>query len=240
MTMRSLSAQGDQHWNAVMVANHGADLPSSPDRFNVVWVDFPPNQLPKSEPSDVDHQAIRLDKGSRILAGLVATKPAGHVMTVDYDDLVSCQLAGFVAAHPDSNGWYFDNGYLFSGGNILYTYPHGFYDFCGTSHIVRADLLNIPERFDEGTREYVCRTLGSHKFIKADLESRDTPLKPLPFPGAIYRIGHSDATSCSSDVIGHFINRHALRHPARLLQNLTRYRFLTRAVSKEFVGGIPY
>jgi hypothetical protein len=41
----SISRQQTNGWKAIIVANHGADLPEMPKGFEVQRVDFPPNQL---------------------------------------------------------------------------------------------------------------------------------------------------------------------------------------------------
>lgn len=65
----------------------------------------------------------------------------------------------------------------------MYLHPD-FSRFCGTSHIVRADLYAVPERFEEASESFVKRMLGSHVFIEEHLRASGSPLAPLPFPGA--------------------------------------------------------
>ena len=70
------------------MANHGADLPPLPTNFSDVRVDFPPNVLHDMDNTDREtvYRAFRQDKGQRVLAGLLAARPQGHVMIVDDDD----------------------------------------------------------------------------------------------------------------------------------------------------------
>src|ERR1700721_354719 len=44
-TILSISQQQGEGWKAIIVANHGADLPDIPPGFEVTRVDFPPNKL---------------------------------------------------------------------------------------------------------------------------------------------------------------------------------------------------
>lgn len=243
VTMRSLRAQDSGDWNAVIIANHGADLPGDLTNCDVVRVDFPPNKLSADAGQEALWQAIRDDKGKRILAGLVHARAAGmlrgHVMVVDYDDVVSRRLAGFVAKHPQANGWYVNAGYMFSGQRLVFAYPREFFELCGTSHIVRADLLNLPADGEYASPAYVARTLGSHKFIKRDLEMRGTPLAPLPFPGAIYRMGHSDTASGSSSMVRYSLRKESLRRPISLARELAKFRYVGAKLAHEFFGGLP-
>lgn len=237
-TVRSLAAQDHEGWKAVIVANRGAQLPPMPERVGVKWVDFPPNVLPDmAKEYDSFWDAVRIDKGRRVLAGMLHAGEVGHFMVVDDDDFVSKKLTSFVAANQTANGWYFKNGYVWgSGGKLLFEYPD-FSNFCGTSHIIRADLYNLPETFEEASDAYVRLLLGSHRFTRDHFEKAGTPLAMLPFIGAIYRIGHAEASSQSRNLISHFFIRRALvRHPLELIRRFSRLRFLTKKVSREFFG----
>jgi len=121
-------------------------------------------------------------------------------MAVDYDDMVSNKLAGYVAENPQQNGWFFDEGYLYSPGSDLSLYKPNFFLFCGTSHIINAQLLKIPKTIEESNDARTARWFGSHIFVKKDMDASQTPLSRLPFIGSVYRVGHIDATSQSNSV----------------------------------------
>ena len=238
-TIRSVAAQDSDRWKAVIVANHGADLPDLPERFEVTRVNFPYHALPDEgkEGKEAVYDAIRRDKGRRILAGMLHARPTGYVMIVDYDDFVSSRLTSFVAAHQSAHGWYLKKGYLWGdGGKLLYVYSD-FSRFCGTSHIIRADLYKLPVTFATASDDYIRRMLGSHIFIHDHLDSTGTPLTPLPFIGAVYRIGHPEAASKSQGLVTHFfLKRWLLKKPVELARRLLHLRYLTKAVSDEFFG----
>ena len=111
-TMQSIAGQSDPRWRGFVVANTGADLPPLPAGFSVVHVDFPPNTLHDkgSAPLEQIYQAFRMDKGRRVLAGLIAAKPQGHVMVVDDDDFVSKRLVSYVAQNAGHDGWFVQQG----------------------------------------------------------------------------------------------------------------------------------
>jgi hypothetical protein len=239
---RSIAMQKDTRWRAVVVANHEAKLPTLPQGVDVVRVDYPPNPLYVRGDADKESfkEAVRLDKGRRILAGMLHVDGSGHFMVVDDDDLVSDRLAEFVAANHDANGWYLSEGYLWENdGRLVYRYSP-FSRLCGTSHIIRADLYGLPKDVRDAPEAYVKRTLGSHIFIRHDLERAGTPLAPLPFPGAIYRIGHRGAHSQSSGLASTvFLKKSILTSPRTLIGNVLRLRPLTRAVRDEFFHRLP-
>ena len=160
-----------------------------------------------------------------------------YFMVTDDDDLISTALTGFVGKHRGQNGWFVRNGYIWTpGGNLLYRHPD-FSMVCGTSHIIRADLLELPATFEEASEDYIKLMLGSHIFITKYLLQQGTPLAPLPFVGAIYRTGHVGAHSRSKDVLSTYL-MHAwlLKSPGELTRRLFRLRYLGRTVQSEFFG----
>ena len=224
LTLQSIAAQTSDHWCCIVVANTGAKLPPLPRQTIEVRVDLPLPTMPdRTLDEEAFYNAVRDDKGARILAGLRAMQPRGHVMVVDYDDLVSSKLAAFVALAADAPGWYFDTGLLFSGTLLSYRQPREFHRFCGTSHMIRHDLL-IPD-VAEATHEEIRYRLGSHRYIEHFLEQEGHPLSRLPFVGAAYRIGHSGANSGSKSLLNHvFEGRQVIKHPIRSAMKATRLR----------------
>ena len=236
-TLASLAGQTHPGWGCVIAAERDAELPALPQGVEVVETDIPAPDLPDFR---VDKQTnrvmVRLDKGARIMTALVAMQPRGHVMVVDYDDLVSRRLAALAAERPEANGWYFDSGLLYSGGAIVSAYPKGFNRLCGTSVIVHSRLLRIPPTMAGFEPEYTARTLGGHIWIRGDLEASGTPLEPLPFPGAVYRIGHGHSASLSETLWGRIVNRSTIRRPMEIVRQLMQLRPLDRSVRQEFFG----
>ena len=161
-------------------------------------------------------------------------------MVVDDDDLVSNRLAAFVDANQGAYGWHFHDGYLWEDGSrLVYRYSQ-FSRLCGTSHVIRADLYGLPTDVREASETYVKRMLGSHIFIRDDLERAGTPLAPLPFPGAIYRIGHPTAHSRSSGLVATVFGRKGVLTNARtFITNVLRIRPLTKNIRDEFFHGSP-
>jgi hypothetical protein len=238
-TIASIAGQSNTDWHAVIVANEGADLPDLPPQFSVATVTFPPNQLHDLQGSDREkvYDAFRLDKGRRVLSGMLSARDTRYFMIVDDDDFVSSNIVTFVAGHSAENGWKIEKGYLWNEGGRLLMHHNDFANFCGTSLIVRSDLYRLPATFEDADIDYIKSMLGSHVRIGKALADAGNPLGALPFRGAIYRVGHSGAHSKSSNLIGtYFLNRSALRHPRALLRNLFRVRPLDRTLRQEFFG----
>ncbi|WP_377295711.1 glycosyltransferase family A protein [Rhizobium sp. SGZ-381] len=236
-TMRSISAQRSPDWLCVIVANREAQLPELPAGFFAVRVDLPPNPLYEMDHSNREaiYEAVRTDKGRRVLAGMLAARGARFFMVVDDDDFVSRDIVSFAEGQPDLPGWYVDHGYLWSEGSSFLMRQSGFNTLCGTSHLVRADLYELPERAEDAPIDWVKAMMGSHIKIESILRARGCALEPLPFAGAIYRVGHGEAHSRSKGVLrAHLLNRETLSHPRRLLRNALALRRLDYARRAQF------
>jgi exopolysaccharide biosynthesis galactosyltransferase PssJ len=238
-TIRSIASQDDVRWRAIIVANEGSDLPALPMNFEIRQVRFPPN--PMFEQGNNDREAFldscRLDKGRRVLAGILEADKGGYSMVVDDDDFVNCRLTSFAAGRTGENGWYVQNGYIWGdGGRLIYEYGD-FWAFCGTSHIIRTSLYELPASVEDADPDYIRRIFGSHVFIRGYLEARGKPLEPLPFIGAVYRIGHAGAHSKSPGLLRQvFFKREILKNPLKLAQRFSRLRLLDAAVQRQFWG----
>ncbi len=216
-TVRSLFAQSGPVPQVVVGTSPGADLPTLPDAVTVVPVSLEYQPLPEPE-GPARWEAIRADKGLRLAHALAAVRPGGHVMVVDYDDLVSRRLSAFVHDHPDAAGWFVDAGYLWGGGPVASLRARGFNQLCGSSLLIRADLLRLAEDPSDPTQlEWIKDTLGSHKKWHSLF-----PLKPLPFPGAVYRVGSGANVSGISGIQRRI--RDSLRRPRALAGELFSLR----------------
>lgn len=240
-TLASISAQTHDDWRCLIVANRGSDIPSLPHRVDVVWVDFPPNM--KHERTTCNSleefwEAVRLDKGRRILSGMLQARNSRFFMTVDDDDFIHSQITQHAAEHPDANGWAVDHGYLWSDGGRLLLLHDDFNSICGTSLIVRSDLYELPQSIELATSDYIQSMLGSHVMIKGILAQKGQPLERLPFRGAIYRVGQAASHSRIPGILqDHFLNRNALRRPLSTLRKVRRLRIVDDAVRAQFFGG---
>jgi hypothetical protein len=238
-TVASIANQTNGDWRAIIVANHGADLPDLPERFSVERVDFPPNNMHELSSTDreVVLDAFRADKGRRVLKGMLAARDSRFFMIVDDDDFVSANLVQYVSEHAGAAGWTIDRGYIWDdGGNLLLGYNR-FNHLCGTCLIVPAAAYGLPARFEDASLDWIKSMLGSHVQLPGILAERGTPLKPLPFRGAVYRVAnrgsHSQAPSL---LVQYFLSWNALRQPKRLLRNLTRLRLVDDTARREFFG----
>lgn len=238
-TISSIYAQTNNNWRAVVVANEGADLPAMPDRFEVVRVNFPPNKMHEQQGDDKEafYDAVRFDKGRRVLKGMLHIQGTAFYMVVDDDDFVSDTLVDYVSQNITANGWKINEGYVWGdGGKLLYIH-HDFSNFCGTSLIIRSDLYSLPDTFELASNEYIKTMLGSHVKIAKILADKGAPLASLPFRGAVYRIGHAGAHSKSPNIIKMYcLNKYLALRPHKLLRNLINLRFVDGAFKHQYFG----
>jgi hypothetical protein len=238
-TVASISNQTNHDWRGIIVANEGADLPDLPERFSVERVTFPPNDMHERGNLSLEdfYDAFRLDKGRRVLRGMLRARDSRFFMIVDDDDLISARLVQYVSENAGANGWLIDKGYVWDdGGKLLFGHDK-FNHLCGTSLIVRSDLYGVPEQFESASPDWIKSMLGSHIRIAGILAERGTPLEPLPFRGAVYRVAHRGSHSGEpSLLVTYFLNWTALKRPRRILRNVRRLRLLDQAAKREFFG----
>lgn len=236
MTLASIAAQTSPEWECVVVANTGADLPDLPAGCSARFVDLPLPKMPDRENElEAFYDVVRHDKGLRLWEGVKDIAPDSHVMVVDFDDFVSRRLAATVVNNRHATGWTLTTGFVWAGGSWIHK-RRDFHRLCGTSHIVRRDAYGELQRPDGSPEiEAVKRKLGSHIFIDDDFARAGTPLTPLGFPGAVYRIGNTFSTSGTGGLFGTTTPpRQFLRHPKGTLRNLSGYRRVSDELRREF------
>jgi hypothetical protein len=238
-TVASISNQTNDDWRGIIVANEGAGLPELPRGFSVERVDFPPNVMHELGKADVEdfRDAFRVDKGRRVLRGMLRARDSRFFMIVDDDDFVSSRIVQFVSENPDANGWTIDRGYIWDdGGKVLLGHDE-FNHLCGTSLIVRSDLYELPGRFEDASLDWIKSMLGSHVRIADILAKRGAALATLPFRGAVYRVAHGGSHSkAPSLLVTYFLSWGALKRPRRLLRSLGKLRLVGEAARREFFG----
>lgn len=237
-TFPSYTAQTDDSWRAVLVANRGTPLPPLPKGFEVVWVDYDPN--PEHELKDHEfRQALNrflLDKGRRVWSGMTAFPDSRYFMVVDDDDFISRDLTAHVRA-GSGNGWYIDKGYGVELDGKWAMALNRFHKISGSSHIVHADLYDLPAREDENFDLYAAEWLGAHGGITEKFEEIGKPLAPLPFPGAVYLVNNPNSHSVSNRLLRMYVlNKDTLRRPWTLFEKLSRLKRVDPRFKVEFLG----
>lgn len=195
-TLISICAQSDTNFRVTVVCSEVPDISFSHEKVDFLNVDFPAPDTTHS--FDDNSKSLYLDKGCRVLKGLLHIKKhkPDHVMFVDADDFISCRLAEYANKNLQTNGWFFPNGYVYSLHTKLLKERSMFWSYCGSSHIIKADLFEIPNEIPNNASKdeiislmdyyYLNRILGNHTDYIKYFMKKGNPLSPLPFPGAVY------------------------------------------------------
>lgn len=238
-TMASISAQTCPDWSCVIVANRGANLPPLPGGFSVEWVDFPPNAVHEKREGVSQHDffdAFRLDKGRRVMAGMLAARDSRYLMVVDDDDLISRRLVAHVKKNDGANGWLVYHGFMWGEGSHMLMRLAGFNKFCGSCLVIRTDLYRLPDSLASAQVEHI-KSLGSHYQTHEELAKEGAPLALLPFDGAIYRVGQPGSHGKVPSVMrGWIFNSKALAQPKVFFWRLKHLRWMTSGLRREFFG----
>ncbi|MGA6876959.1 hypothetical protein [Acinetobacter sp. AND/436] len=236
-TISSICNQTNTNWNAVIVVNKETPLPYIPPEIYVKYVDLPSNKFyEKDSSNDVKkfQDAVKLDKGTRVLEGIKHVSDSMYYMVVDDDDLISCNITQFVYENSDNLGWVIKYGYLWNDcGKILYKI-NDFNNLCGTSLIIRSDLYKLIGVNENISINCIKNVLGSHIDITEILQKKEIILDELPFRGAIYRVGHACSHSKNKKIWRHFFKIKLLINPLLLFKEILKIRWLTERIRGTF------
>ncbi len=179
-TLRSVCAQTHPGFHVVVACHEIPELD-----FRHPQIDFLPVGC---DPPGLDVKARRRDKSLKLYQGLQRIRESDptHVMVVDAADLVSRRLASHVTDHPGANGWFFRSGYICASGMpALHVERRRFHHWCGSGHILKVENIELPDAAERRWRL-------AHRWVVIRQRARGTPLRPLPFPGAIYNVSHGE------------------------------------------------
>lgn len=176
-TARSICAQTVNDFRLIVVCNEMPETDFSHPNMEFIKVDI----FPTESTVDWINRGREDDKARRIMAGMAKANEynPSYVMVVDADDCIRNNLVEYVLAQPKSRGWYVDSGYVYKPyGKFLYKKNTEFQKLCGSS------LILIPKDV------FRVITIDSHGHVyhHQSQPSEEIPLKPLPFPSAIYTV----------------------------------------------------
>lgn len=132
----------------------------------------------------------RFDKGRKSIYGCHYAKEDGcdYLMLVDADDLISNKLVSYIEGNKNNNtlpGWYVNKGYILNKNSGKILRQRKMHLFNGSTHILRSDLIDIPDFNDLNWQKY--NWFVSHGWTKARIKQiYDLELQPIPFRAVIY------------------------------------------------------
>jgi glycosyltransferase involved in cell wall biosynthesis len=139
----------------------------------------------------------RWDKARKLCYASKLAKEAGcdYIMALDADDLLSNKLFDLLAAEANTTpvaGWYMEKGFLYKeGANYFIRVPKDMRFLNGSTHILRSDLVKIPDFSSLDWLDYNLFT--DHGWIKARMQKYyGVILRPVPFTALVYVVHGSN------------------------------------------------
>ncbi|MFD2305965.1 glycosyltransferase family A protein [Enterococcus termitis] len=198
-TLSSILNQTDDNYRIIVCCH---DVPNLfygneffADKIDFITVEYPPPENHHEQMVDKFYKKLYLMTKVRNLGG-------GHVMFVDADDLVNCNLASFVNDNPLINGWVLKDGYIYDAKNKKAKKSTNFDKVCGTSAILKFEISDLPEfiSFDSYAptkyKNYVfCQP--HTKAVEVYERKKNLTIDELPFIGAMYIINNGENHSAA-------------------------------------------
>lgn len=239
---RTLQALLEQSYPVFSVYVVYSDAPTGmPDDERINYVQFPFafqrwEELPNREDLLLKMKypqkaARRWDKGRKVSYGSGLAKEAGcdYLMALDSDDLLSRHFLAYLfsrAAGKSCAGWYMDKGYLYKEGarSLLYV-PKHMTGLNGSTHVLRSDLVRIPDFTSLQWIEYNLFT--DHGWVRYRVEETyGAVLEAVPMPMLVYVVHASNMSGVYKKEFG--------SHWKAVVKRLLRTRILTRQLREEF------
>jgi hypothetical protein len=156
-TARSICAQTCSKFKLIIVYNDKPEIKF--EHENIIYLHFPYPSVSVTEIEDFDeyvklhysgqYAERMIDKGKKIHFGCKVAIEAGcsYIMGVDSDDLISNKLAAFVDENASMNlaGWRIQKGYMYEEDSMLLIKKFDIQNINGSTHIIRKDLITIPD-----------------------------------------------------------------------------------------------
>jgi hypothetical protein len=184
-SVSSMLAVQEEGLRVILVCNERPEGLPDDSRLRVIAEDFP---LP--EPSG---KAPLVDKYRKIQRGLVEAKPLmpGYIMLADADDCISNRLCPWILSQPVPANWRVSKGYLYDEGAWTVVVHPEFHLQCGTSHVAWCQPDDLPDDMLSGKESSFWLRYGHH-ILDEEMARRNRPFHDIPFPGAVYVLGHPD------------------------------------------------
>lgn len=232
-TFMSICNQTDQNFKLIAVCHEIPPINFRHKNIHYLQVDFEPPVRKENESNDSINKRREIDKGKKLKLGAQYAKKefnTDYVMTVDSDDYISNRIAAYVNSSKENlPGWYIKNGYLhFEGKSFLFA-TFKFSYLCGSSVIVKPELLQY--FFEVDPILYF-----DHRLT---ILNKHIELKPLPFYGGIYSMANGENHLMHVSNIKKFNNHkgwlssEGLKRIIAKLKNY-RFRFITKRIRNEF------
>lgn len=175
--------------------------------------------------------ARRWDKGRKVSYGSKVAKEAGcdYIMVLDSDDLLSKHFLHTLFSRCNegrSAGWYMDCGYLYKeGASFLIKVPRHMTGLNGSTHVLRADLVRVPDFDSMNWRDY--NQFTDHGWVRYRVEEEyGEKLEAIDRYMLVYVVHGSNMSGVYEKEYGFNIKA--------IVKRLARSRVLTEKKREEF------
>lgn len=157
-------------------------------------------------------EEMRRDRSGKrkMLSDAVADLGGGYAVRMDADDLVSNRLTRFIMEDDNRTGYCFRTGYTYDAANGALKLSRSFHQLCGTCGAIYVG----PDELKKGSGALKVLA-GGHVTFAERAERAGKPLKPVPFPAALYVTNTGESVR---DRIGITSLSHGIRRGVRALR----------------------
>jgi hypothetical protein len=220
-TLYSVCNQTDKNFKVLIVANKILDnFEDDKNIFNVefIEVDFPPPPTAGKNHVRTGMKAIRFDRGSKYVRALYhlslnKSKEKEHVMFVDADDFISCNLAKYINENQNYDLMAIYKSYCLINSkkisliddfnlhafsytgimNLEYLLDELHFEGLNKDNITQSDIFNCSKEY------YLKFIIGSHEqTLKYFSVKNNAKILDVNFPAAIYNCSHNEQHSSTS------------------------------------------
>lgn len=198
-TLRSFAVH-EGEFTVIVVGNTINDLDIS-GATEFIGVDHPPAQSHSDDRIPIPE--LVKDKGAKIAVGIgkAIRDGATHVAVFDSDDFMSRKLTRLFSeprhVHDDRTVWRISRGWWFSHRREVVKPLDGFDQLCGSSYILPVSIAEPLREVSPAHKQsevisiagdMIDGFLGRHKITTQWMQSRNIPVREVPFRAAMYRV----------------------------------------------------
>jgi hypothetical protein len=231
-TLRSICAQINKEFQVIVVYT---ELPLFQfEHENLRYIRLPNYEVTLDELGDEEMNRFAVDHARRVMWGVTncLSTPTKYIMSVDADDLVSNRISFYLSKlSNDIPGFVVKKGYVCLG-NSKYLYKESNFNLInGSSHIVKYDLIEIPN-WDLKTYSHIDFNLfTAHGWLEDRLRKQmGVILQELPFRAVMYMLNEAS----HSNEVNNSITLYRKNGIKKYIKFLTRARKLTKKKITEF------
>ena len=218
-TLNSVCGQLDSSFMVFVVHNEKPLIECKHTSVKYLFFDLP--YINATEIHDFDdyvslyykpHYAeIMMDKSRKIMFGFKEAKKyrCTYLMSLDSDDLISNRLSMFVNQNSNAlrvNGWRLRLGYVYREGDFLMIKSRNIQIINGSTHIVRSDLVEIPDFSSKKLWDY--NLFESHGYTYQRLiDFGGNKLSDCDFFSVIYVVHEINSSQVKLTFFGNLLKR---------------------------------